>query len=432
MSTDFVPRVVLAGVRDGDWVGLWRCPVDIDAATAEDRLAHWDTLYGEPRFTETRLMFEVEYDGLKQMREQFNPYANERPAFELMRVRDPHRGPKYSIMEGGREVASLGESGDLHRDACAARMLSFAGKLHWALGNATAHMKGVAQDLRVIAAQESLAPQLRAALERTAAGVDLASRSEHRAYEGVLLTGIRAKEFDATWQQGQSANPSSSEIEALRAEWARTLPRGNEKPPLDVRSVIHLLAQVSLRLSSPADRTERTITMPVVELCRRVGRTVDGAESFADAIDRHPKAAAVATGLDPDQCAVLAHCVRDGVLQRQAAPTNTARYNGGPNGLYLLTEDQKKIFARYDHQAVVGDYFSGDDNDVACAIGRIADGVRKATGDLRQAFEIDRSAPPGFFLATWEEYQRKFGNQKPDMPGLPKPRASSKQQSNSR
>lgn len=144
--------------------------------------------------------------------EYFNPYGNERPHYQLQPPEAD--GTRRIIGVDGRCIASIQPGGNPLRDEENGRMMAFAGKLHWALGNACAGTKAIAQDISVaitlIAKDPKRAAEVFAKVARDAS--DLAAR-EHKAYEGALLIGEKAAQFDADWKQDGIADPAFAAVE---------------------------------------------------------------------------------------------------------------------------------------------------------------------------------------------------------------------------
>lgn len=163
-----------------------------------------------------------------------NPYAVTRPEFEMRR--GPAVSMGFEIVRDGERVLAhvLPTIGDPHRTECDARMLAFAGKLHWALGNACSGLLSIAQDLRVIAEMAHTDPaRAQASVLRVAATAVAMSEREHQAYAGALLTGVTAQLFDGWYNQPQSSLPSEEEVAEALAEFAETGPKassGNNAP----------------------------------------------------------------------------------------------------------------------------------------------------------------------------------------------------------
>lgn len=132
--------------------------------------------------------------------EFINPYGNRRADFNLcdfgfieLRIADSKGKTIAVIPPAGRSDEQMEADG---------RILSFAGKTHWALGTACARFRAMGQDLRMLATIVEKDPaRAKVLIEQLAADAYQIADVEHKAYEGALLMGEDAKKFDAEWHQ---------------------------------------------------------------------------------------------------------------------------------------------------------------------------------------------------------------------------------------
>ena len=128
-----------------------------------------------------------------------NPYAWRRPEFRAGTRKNPDGS--YGVSDGtGQEVArvlpGLGNDFDQQRNL---RMLSHAGRLHWAVGTAVGDLKSLSQDLKGIVAHGPDDPAaLKALVTRIAAEADAAAANHLVPYAGALVIGREAERFDQT------------------------------------------------------------------------------------------------------------------------------------------------------------------------------------------------------------------------------------------
>jgi hypothetical protein len=123
--------------------------------------------------------------------------------------------------EHGATIAQTLRTGRSEFEAeCDARMLAFAGKLHWELGNACSSIKCAVQDIRALLSVHANDPEkLQASIRRVAAGMNATVAILHRPYEGALMVGQEAKEFDAAWNQSHTSTPTAAEVNAVLDSW---------------------------------------------------------------------------------------------------------------------------------------------------------------------------------------------------------------------
>lgn len=148
-----------------------------------------------------------------------NRYGNERAHYQVLPAKK--NGDRQIIGTDGTVIATVHGGRPAERVEEDARMMAFAGKLHWALGNSCAAFKCAAQDISVVATLIEKEPaRVAELLKRIAVQLGERADAEGKAHEGALLVGDRAAAFDATWRQDgipepQFASPQVPEMPPL-------------------------------------------------------------------------------------------------------------------------------------------------------------------------------------------------------------------------